>query len=121
VTARLTSPGAQDAFLGALPPAFPAQTSHVECVLEPPDGAVPLAAAPRDTHFALRFAPRAWGVQFHPEFSAEVTRAYIRERRDELPGEGLDPKTLEAEVRETPEASALIERFLSGVSPGAKA
>ena len=115
VTAALTEAAAGDALFRAAPRTFPAQASHLESVLEPPPGAVPLATSPRDAHFALRFGPAAWGVQFHPEFSPEVTRGYVRERRDALRREGLDPDGLEAEVRETPAASALVGRFLAWV------
>lgn len=42
-----------------------------------PDGAVLLASAPDGSVQAARFAPRAWGVQFHPETTPEVFASWM--------------------------------------------
>jgi GMP synthase (glutamine-hydrolysing) len=47
-------------------------------VLETPEGAVLLATLPDGRPQALRYGPRAWGVQFHPETSPEVFAAWLR-------------------------------------------
>lgn len=111
VKARCTDSAWDDPLLGRLPENFPAQTSHSEAVLDIPSGAVRLATSPRDRNFALRFADRVWGLQFHPEFSAAVTKDYIRYRAGDLRGEGLDPEGLLAAVTETGAAQSLLERF----------
>jgi GMP synthase (glutamine-hydrolysing) len=52
-------------------------------------------------------------VQFHPEFDADITRAYLEARRDvvdEEMGEGETDRRL-AEVKEAPLAAALLPRF----------
>ncbi len=82
-----------DPLLGHLPGTFPAQTSHSEVVLELPPGAQRLARSPLDDNFAIRFAEKVWGLQFHPEFSAPVVSDYIRYRADDLRGEGSGPGT----------------------------
>jgi GMP synthase (glutamine-hydrolysing) len=61
----------------------------------------------------LRFAPQVYGVQFHPEFDAEIMRCYLRERRVVIQSEGLDPDALLAGTRETPEGAGVIRRFLA--------
>ena len=104
---------ADDPLLGHLPKNFLAQTTHQEAVLEVPSGAVRLATSPRDENFAMRFADRVWGVQFHPEFSAPVMSEYIHYRSDALASEGLDSEQLEKEVRETPEARSVLKAFKS--------
>ncbi len=100
-----------DALLCALPGAFHAQATHVESVLSLPEGAVRLASIPQDPNYAVRFNPRTWGIQFHPEFSDEVMAAYITSRSELVRGEGLDPEHMIREVRQTPLAYGLIERF----------
>jgi len=50
-------------------------------------------------------------VQFHPEFSPEVMRAYIEARRDELAAEGLDVERMLAEVTPSPLGTQVLRRF----------
>jgi GMP synthase (glutamine-hydrolysing) len=67
-----------DVLLGAAPARFLAHASHRQSVLALPAGAVALARSAHDPHHAVRYAPNAWGLQFHPEFSVEVMRGYLR-------------------------------------------
>jgi GMP synthase (glutamine-hydrolysing) len=113
VDTRLLQQAATDPLFGRLPDHFLAQTTHQEAVLEVPPGAVRMATSPRDGNFAVRFANRAWGVQFHPEFTAPVMSEYIQYRSDELEGEGLDSDRLLLEVRDTPEARSVLPVFKS--------
>ena len=76
-----------------------------------PEGAVRLAGIPQDPNYAVRFNSRTWGIQFHPEFSDEVMAAYITFRSELVRGEGLDPERMMRDVRQTPLAYGLIERF----------
>ncbi|MDX2428397.1 MAG: glutamine amidotransferase [Xanthomonadales bacterium] len=101
-----------DPLLGHLPKRFSAQASHAEAVLEMPPGAQRLATSPLDDNFAIRFAENAWGVQFHPEFSAPVVSDYIRYRTDALREEGLNPEQLMANVTETEEAASVLRKFV---------
>ena len=95
----------------ALPPSFPAHTTHRQTVLAPPPGAEILARSERDPHQLLRYAPNALSSQFHPEFTPDFMRAYIEVRAETLREEGLDPDALLANVRETEVARLLLERF----------
>jgi GMP synthase (glutamine-hydrolysing) len=52
-----------------------------------------------------------WGIQFHPEFDADVTRTYLTERRDRVVAEGLDPDRLMRDVSESDYGSRLLRRF----------
>jgi len=111
VSIQLSDAAATDPLLGGTPRAIRAQETHRESVLALPPGAVRLAANDADGHQAVRFAERAWGVQFHPEFDAEVSRAYLSIRRGELLDEELDPDALLAAAGESPEAARLLARF----------
>jgi GMP synthase (glutamine-hydrolysing) len=93
------------------PGVFRGHTSHVEAVLRPPRGAQVLARTRLDPHSALRFGPRQWGTQFHPEFDAEILRGYVEARREVLLGEGRDPDAMLAGIEETPELARVLERF----------
>jgi len=64
-----------DPFLQGLPSRFAAQISHTDSVTRPPRGARVLARSSREAHQCLCFGPRCYGVQFHPEFGADVMRA----------------------------------------------
>jgi GMP synthase (glutamine-hydrolysing) len=103
---------AADPLLGGLPDRIEVHATHRESVLELPAGAELLASSKLDPHHAFRVPGRpAWGVQFHPEFSAAVIRAYIEARRDDLQAEGLDPDGLLAAVRETRWGDDILARF----------
>ncbi len=109
-TVRLELDASGDELLEALESPLRVQTTHVESVLSLPPGARLLGATSLDPHHAFRVGS-AWGVQFHPEFDAEVMRAYLLDRRPALQREGLDAEVLLARVGETPGASLLLRRF----------
>jgi GMP synthase (glutamine-hydrolysing) len=83
--------------------------SHRDSVTRLPAGARVLARSELEPHAAVRFRERAWGVQFHPEFDADVMRGYIDARRETLAAEGIEPGRLAA--LDTPEAAAVIATF----------
>lgn len=96
-----------DAAAGAGPANFRAHTTHEQSVLTPPSSAQVLARSERDPHQMLRYGPHAVSTQFHPEFSAEVMRAYVlrklasqHQRRAPAPS-----------ARATPVARAILRRF----------
>lgn len=88
-------------------------TSHVETVIELPEGARVLASTALEPYAALRFGETAWGVQFHPEFDGAIMRAYIRSRSDSLEREGLDPRKLLDEATDTPFGLAVLRAFIA--------
>lgn len=90
---------------------YPSHMSHVESVVVPPADAQILGTTDIEPHAALRFGPRQWGVQYHPEFDREIMRGYVEARRDILAGEGLDPDGMIETAVETPEATGLLKRF----------
>ncbi|MFT3814409.1 MAG: glutamine amidotransferase [Acidovorax sp.] len=111
VEVQLQPAASGDPVLGELPPAFPAQVVHRQSVRRLPAGAVLLAGSAHEPHQAFRVGAAAWGVQFHPEFSAQAMRAYIDALAPELTEEGHDPQALGAQVVDTPAASRLLRSF----------
>src|SRR5690606_35171835 len=104
---------ATDPLFCALPGRYPAHATHSQTVLQLPAGAVVLAANTFELHHAVRFGPRAWGVQYHPEFTAPIMAKYLELRSDALAREGLDVARLRNEVRPTPQAQSLMQRFVA--------
>lgn len=88
---------------------FPAHEVHHQTVLRLPAGAVVLARTAGDPVQAFRIGS-AWGVQFHPEFSDEVMRAYVRTQAGAVREEGRDPEAILAAVRRSP-AGDVLARF----------
>lgn len=101
-----------DPLLNGLPVRFPAHASHVQSVLGLPEGAQALARSALDAHQVVRYAPMCWGFQFHPEFSTQVTRTYIKARAARIAEEGGDVDKLLGTIRSTPDARGLLRRFV---------
>ncbi len=102
---------ARDPLLGRGPAIVDVHVTHIESVLELPEGAVLLGSNAADDHHAFAYGPRAWGVQFHPEFDGDIMQGYLAEREQVLREEGLDPDRLRREVRDTPDGTAVLRRF----------
>ena len=100
-----------DPLLADLPPVFRAHTTHEQSVLELPAGATVLARSARDPHHLLRYGRHALSVQFHPEFNAEVMRAYLRRKREPMRQEGHDLRCVFRDVAATPIARRLLRRY----------
>ncbi len=103
---------ADDPLLASLPGSFRAHATHEQSVLEAPAGAQVMARSARDPHHLLRYGPQALSVQFHPEFNAEVMRAYIHRKRHDVTREGADPTSIFRAVAPTPVARQLLRRFV---------
>jgi GMP synthase (glutamine-hydrolysing) len=102
---------ADDALFATQPAQFRAHATHLQSVLKPPPSAVVLARSVLDDCQAVRYAPRAWGVQFHPEFNVAHMRGYLHERTHVVNGEGLDARGLKGAVDASPHARAVLRRF----------
>ncbi|CAM3905064.1 glutamine amidotransferase [Vreelandella rituensis] len=109
----LSEEAQDDALLGELPQLFYAHLTHAQSVLTPPKNARILAGNKHDPHQALRYGPHQWSVQFHPEFTVSVMHAYLERQRSALRDQGEDPQVLMDAVRATPEATALLARFVA--------
>ncbi len=66
-----------DPLLQGIPAAFEAHETHSQTVLKVPKGSKVLAKSAGDSHQAVRYRENIWGVQFHPEFDANIMREYI--------------------------------------------
>jgi GMP synthase (glutamine-hydrolysing) len=111
VQVEMEATSRSDELFAEYPASFRAQASHQESVLELPGSAVRLGRSELDENLVARFTETAWGVQFHPEFPAQVMREYIRLRAATLREEGFDPENMLAGVRESPRAASILPAF----------
>ena len=107
----LNDQGTDDLLLGTLPRQFPAHLTHQQSVLQLPESAIRLASSEQEPNQAFRIGPRAWGVQFHPEFTADIMREYLSIQKNSLEHQGQDADQLIGKVSDTPDATSLISAF----------
>lgn len=108
----LAPSAADDPLFAGLPRRMPAQTTHLQTVLKPPTNAQVLASSEKDDCQAFRWGEQVWGVQFHPEFSADMMRGYIQARREALEREGIAHRELLRSVKPSPQARRVLKRFV---------
>ena len=111
VSIRLTEAAREDPLFSDTPKRFNAQISHQQSVIRLPLNAVRLAANEFVLNQAYRIGDTTWGIQFHPEFSAEVVREYIIARSEALSEEGIDSQALLNAVKDTPHSGAVLQKF----------
>lgn len=113
---ELLASAQDDPLLCGMPGNFSAQLTHKQSVLRLPSDAVLLGRNEFEPHQAFRVGKCAWGVQFHPEFSEAIMRAYLGVQAPELELEGFDSQSMIDSVTSAPEASELLERFSAFVT-----
>ncbi len=106
--------------LHGLPDRLIVQVSHLESVLELPGGSKCHGASAADPNQIFSLGERIWGVQFHPEFDAEIVRLYIEGRRQRLVDESLDPDALLEATRDSPHGERILARFMEIVRDHAR-
>jgi GMP synthase (glutamine-hydrolysing) len=111
VSVRLLPECANDHVFQSLPQSFLAHVTHLQTVLSLPAGATRLAANAYEPNHAFRVGDWAYGVQFHPEYNADIMRSYIQEQKDELDAAGMDVPKLLGTVEETPVAAQTLRNF----------
>ena len=112
VNATLEKPSQEDSLLRGLPLQLQVQTGHRQSVLRLPKAAVRLAHTDRDPNHAFRFGAHAWGIQFHPEFDADIMREYVDASRVVLERAGQDPEAAHWAVQSTDISAAILQRFV---------
>lgn len=111
-TVTLTDAALHDPLLASFPKCFEANLSHEQTVVIPPPGAVVLAHSVHDPHQILRYGPRAFSVQFHPEFTPSLMAACVSRRADALRRNGLDVDEIVGQLRPANDAHRLLQSFV---------
>ncbi len=109
-TAKLTrhASAENDVLFNKIPESFSAQTVHFQSVLQLPPNAECLAESDLDPHHAFRVGNCTWGVQFHPEFTAEIMNDSIVNLKEHI------TDTLESRLKQvsnTEDAKQILIRF----------
>ncbi|CCH49783.1 glutamine amidotransferase [Pseudodesulfovibrio piezophilus] len=111
-TISLTPAAEDDPLFFSMPNRFAGHTTHHQHANILPSNATLLATSDHEPHQAFRIGANMWGVQFHPEFSAEDMRCYITRQAECITQNHGDIESLLSEVCETPESTDLLTRFM---------
>ena len=94
-----------------LPRKLMVHVAHAQSVITLPKQVNLLAKNDFEPHHAFVIDNHIWGVQFHPEFTTEITKAYILELKEELQKEGLDAAQLISSLLPSRYGDFLLQRF----------
>ncbi|EJM84824.1 GMP synthase family protein [Pseudomonas sp. GM67] len=106
----------EDELLKLWPVRFPAHLTHEQTVITLPEGAIALARSNHDPHQIIRYGRHAISTQYHPEFSPGHLEALIRRLFALLIAEHRDPIKMLNDLQETPDAQAVLRRFVQSHS-----
>lgn len=98
------------AIFSETPTIFTAQISHRDVILENRSEFQVIATANHDPRHAIQVGKNAFGVQFHPEWNMDLSKAYIDVRQSSL-GEELAAK-MRATLAPSPDAKLVIQSFV---------
>ena len=85
--------------------------THLQSVTSLPKKAVVLGSTKLDSNHCFRYKQHIWGLQFHPEFNADVIRHYVHARSDEILKENLNPTKILNGILHHDNGIQLLKRF----------
>ncbi|GAB4178299.1 MAG: glutamine amidotransferase [Calditrichia bacterium] len=95
-----TEQASNDPIFAHMPSHFYGYVSHSQTVSTLPDSATTLAFSQMEPHQAVRYDKHVWGVQFHPEFSRQITSFYFEKMRHTVKnGVFVNPNSVEFDGR----------------------
>jgi GMP synthase (glutamine-hydrolysing) len=100
-----------DPLFADVPNPLAVHATHFQSVLVLPPEAIRLAGNDFEPNHAFRIGPRAWGVQFHPEFNETYVRHYLCEFQEELVAQGRDIRAILDGISPTPDSKRLLAKF----------
>ena len=87
------------------------QATHQQAVTFLPDEVTILGQTKLDSHHCFCYKNHVWGLQFHPEFSPDIIKDYIRLRYEDVESEGLEPNKMIADIEDINHGTAILQRF----------
>lgn len=105
--------GRKDPLFGVLPDSTTMHVFHYQSVLRMPESAQLLASAAHDPHYAARYGPAAWGVQFHPEFDRQIMEGCYDVYGEMMTAAGFSVAALRAKEDDSIGGLTLLQRFAS--------
>jgi GMP synthase (glutamine-hydrolysing) len=118
VDVRLTSGAKNDPLFGTFSDLLHLPVAHRQAVVRVPPQASVIGTSALDPNHVIRYGSAAWGVQCHPEFDANIVRAYIDASRDNMLQEGLDPEAIWHSATDTADGTFILRRFTEIVRKG---
>ncbi len=109
---EITQEGKTDLLMQGLPPIIPVHVTHAQTVTELPQRSRILAYNSFEPHHAIAYGPQTWGLQFHPEFTADIVHMYIEEDKEGLEKKGYDTAAMHNSVVESPYGETILKRFI---------
>ena len=100
-----------DPIFRGLPSILKIQASHSQSVIELPPNADLIASNDIDPHHAFTIAGKAWGVQFHPEYNADIMKGYVQECADMLTENGQNIEGLIGNISDSPHSKSIMQKF----------
>jgi GMP synthase (glutamine-hydrolysing) len=107
----LTKSARSDPLFQDLPGTIEVQSSHYQAVIELPQNTTLLGSSPIDPRAAFRYGSCAWGVQFHPEFDAEITKTYLHQYRERIEKSSGDINHILRSCRDTTDGKTILRNF----------
>jgi GMP synthase (glutamine-hydrolysing) len=111
ITTTLSADARDDALFKSLSGPLKVQASHQQSVRQLPAHAIRLASSVMDVNHAFRIGQTVWGVQFHPEFDAQITQHYVNHYRPALQAQGADADQLLRQCENNGVGSLILQRF----------
>lgn len=87
------------------------QIFHKQSVHDLPPGARLLATNSHDRVQGFAWEQHVWGVQFHPEFDADILRAYLRAENEQLRSEGRASEQFPERTQDSDDGRTLLREF----------
>ena len=112
VHVTLADKAGKDPLFKGFPKRMKVHASHTQSVIQLPAGAILLASSENELHHAFAMGPCAWGVQFHPEFDADIMKTYVHEFAELLNTHGQNPDNVIKSITKTPHSRNILKRFV---------
>lgn len=112
VNIRKTSEAKDDVLFKHMPNSFHAFASHTQTITSLPGSAKCLAGNIIEKNHAVCYEPgRVWGVQFHPEFTNNVTKEYIQHFHNNIISSGGNPHRILNSLKPDTHGELLLSEF----------
>lgn len=109
VKIKLTKDGQKDELFQGINTPFNGYVTHSQSVIKLPEEACLLAYNSFEPHHSFRIGKSIYGVQFHPEFTADIMKVYVRNQREKV-GHTFDD--VYNKIKELDSGIKLIENFI---------
>ncbi len=112
IDVRVIAHAPRDPILAGVGDRFRANHTHMDSVVELPEGARVIAETDLEPNAAFVIGENVKCVQFHPEINGDAMRGYVEARAQLIEGEGGDPRAILQRVTDAPEGASTLRSFV---------